>query len=65
MVHNEVDKDAMTKNGGRGAVKCMKKCPEQKKERSSWDKRAEKQLSQARRCEQMAYKIQILEHAES
>ena len=68
MEHNEVDKDAIKRSSGRGEVKLIKKCPEQRKEgkdpRSRWDKKAKKQLSQARRCEHMAYRLQILEQVE-
>ena len=36
-----------------------------KDHRNSWDKKAEKQLSQARRCEQMAYRIQFQDKVET
>ena len=55
------EKDAMEKYSGRGEVKWITRTPELAKEktdhRNSWDKKAEKQLSQARRCEQVAYRI--------
>ena len=64
-----MDKDAKKKSSGRGEAKLITKCPEQRREgddhRSGWDKKAEKQLCQARRCDHMAYRLQILDQVES
>ena len=63
-----IDEETIRKVGGRGEVKITKKCHDQKREqedkRSGWDKKADKQLTQARRCEQMAYRVSIFERVE-
>ena len=65
MWHHEIDKEAINKYSGRGEVGIIKKIPEQKRtddnHRSGWDKKAAKERYQERRCEQMEYRLEILD----